>query len=80
MFNSLKPKDLQHFGLFRSNDENHDETIEFNCLSPQIAMQEITNQKPRLILMTSGTLNKKEHIEETYGIEFRLSKNYKLEN
>ena len=30
--------------------------------------------------MTSGTLNKKEHLEETYGIEFRLSENYKLEN
>ena len=30
--------------------------------------------------MTSGTLNRKEHLEETYGVEFRLSENYKLEN
>ena len=30
--------------------------------------------------MTSGTLNKKELLEEIYGIEFRLSENYKLEN
>jgi hypothetical protein len=39
----LKPKDLQHFGLFRSLDENSKEIIEFNCLSPKIAMQEIAN-------------------------------------
>jgi hypothetical protein len=43
MLNSLKPKDLQHFGLFRSLDENSKEIIEFNCLSPKIAMQEIAN-------------------------------------
>ena len=83
MLNSLKPKDLQHFGLVRKlikMDKKYEDIIEFNCLSPKIAMQEIADQKPALILMTSGTLNKKEHLEETYGIEFRLSENYNLEN
>ncbi len=42
MFNSLKPEDLNHFGLIR-HDKNYEDIIEFNCLSPKIALQEITN-------------------------------------
>ena len=49
------------------------DVIELNCISPKIALEEITNQKPRLILMTSGTLARKEKFEEIYGLEFRLS-------
>ena len=43
MFNSLTTEHLQHFGLLRGKNEKHEEIIEFNCLSPKIAMQEIAN-------------------------------------
>ena len=54
--------------------------IKLICLSPKIAFSEIIEQKPRMILYTSGTLPKKEEAEEMFGINFSINKSFSLKN
>ncbi len=73
IFNPLKKEDLKYYGLIKSKINNKEAIIELVCLSPKFAFKSIKNEKPRLLLMTSGTLAKKEIAEKLYDLEFRSS-------
>lgn len=54
--------------------------ITYRCLSASVAFKSILKEKPKLVLMTSGTLPPKKEAENIIGANFDIFKQFRLPN
>lgn len=68
-------RDDAYVGFWNADDEKNP-SLEWLCLDPRIAFEEIMSEKPRAVILTSGTLSPLDGVAARLGVPDALKKSY----
>ncbi|MBS7288429.1 MAG: hypothetical protein KIH01_06705, partial [Candidatus Freyarchaeota archaeon] len=64
-----------YVGFWNTDDEKNP-SLEWLCLDPKIAFEEVMSEKPRAVILTSGTLSPLDGVAARLGVPESLKKSY----